>query len=908
MNYDPREHGCRCDECPLGAYYRKRGVWAPVVPEGPEDPKLILIGEEPGSQEVKFGRPMIGGSGQLLERDLNRLGYTRNEVYLDNALLCRPPGNDLVRFNTEFTAKINLKINEQNRGKPRSERLPRVPPPQVACRPHILEIANRAAQLGVPVITLGKLAYWAVTGRSSSVEKVRGSFGEFYRINFGPKEGNLAEVTPDSTNLVGDSSTVKVTATINPAYALRKPAYKDVLFRDLQRAVRWHNGKLEWNDPQRTLQSSHPTGEWLRDWLRRGTWWAWDVETTYEGDLQNKLRTVGIYSIDRHESVIIPWVSIDGQTGFAPGMTLRAPHVTDRIHPNAGWWDEFRDYHYYEIEGRLIQQALWEWFENPNQWKIGHFSNYFDLSVMHRHLGRFQGNSLVDQILLSRIWNSEFKRSLYFVGTMLTDVPSWKAAEDERKIAKDPRTYEELAAYNVVDIAVTGKTGPILLKHAQDQWPIAQLDHDVEAICREMHWTGLYVHEPRRAELEEVVRDKLKKERDIVLQVTGPNFNPDSTKQLGKLLYENWKLPIPLLTKTGKPSTSEDAIRILLTTPGLLSKEQSTMLSALWRGRGWAKELGTYLLNFRTKDKGGKVDLDGILRSDYGAHIPATGRISSSGAMNTQNIVKYLRSVIRPRPGHVFIISDYDQVELRLMSAAAQVSLYLEEFAKPGKPDPHAITALLVYGDKFKAELEHKKKTGEKTKMFSALRTFAKTFVYAVLYGGGVETVYDNVSKATDPDTGDLLFPNMGFMQVRACVESWKRNTPEVPRWWEETLRFAEIHGYVEEPILGRRRHMPELMRNEALNHPIQGGAGVLMGQGLQRLRRVFPPDFEQGLGIVNQMHDAVTIEVPESQAHAAAELTTELLTCEYPDRLPGMKFTTEAGAFMDWAEETKFE
>lgn len=938
-SFDPRKLGCRCDECPLGDYHRKRGIWTPVPPEGPKNANLVFIGEYPGFQEVRMRRPMIGASGQLLENTLNQLGVLRQDVYLDNAILCILPKNDLDAFVSQHVGALNEEIAAANKGKPKSERIPKALTPQQACRPHIQAVVDSAAERGALVTALGKTAHWSITGKSAKMAKVRGSFSEFIRVKEGPKAGLLVAPTPTLDAVLGNPPRIRFTTTINPAFAVREAPYKEVLLRDIQRGMRWLNNELDWQPP--VLKTIRPTAQELEDWLREPGWWSWDVETTGEGELQNKLRTIGLYCLRRLEGVIVPWVSIDGKTGFAPGLEGRPPQEfgggsLTLSHPRSSdiceskrrgevtpWWHDFEDFHYSEEDGRKIRRALVTWFESEKHRKIGHFSGYFDSRVIARHLGVEDMRAHFDQILLSRIWNSELPRSLYFVGTMFTDVPAWKAAEDDRKISHDPRSYEELAEYNAVDVKVTAITGSRLISRMKSDGKIAvsDLDHKIERVCDEMRVTGLYVHEPTRLEFEEEYREKKEVERKTIREVAGPDFNPASTKQLAELLYRKWKIPCPLLTKQGKESTSEDAIRKILTSEGILPQarepggERRVFIEALWRSRGIEKALSTVILPFRRRSQGGVVYDDGVMRSDYSAHIPATGRMSSGGnGQNTQNIEALLRRIIRPRPGHVFVISDFDQIELRLVSAIAGVESYMQAFRRPKSDplsDPHAVTALLIYGDFFQKAWDEYKITKNKVSLYTDLRRFAKIFVYAVIYGGTAETVYASVSKATDDD-GNLLFPDMTLEQVQGRVDAWMRNAPEIPRWWDKILRECSINGYVEEPILGRRRHMPALDRNKVLNLPIQGAAAAVMSLALLRLRDIFPPDFDRGIGIVNQMHDALTLEVPEDQAERAASIVTETLTSKF-DQVPGMTFTSEAKVCLDfseteWLKETEFE
>lgn len=1134
--FDPRTLGCRCDECPLGEFYRKLGSFAPVPPEGDPESEYVLIGDEPGPQEVQYGRPFVGPSGALLERTLNRLGVYRKQVFIDNGVMCRAPGNDLDTFNAQHTSAANAEVKKYNKGLARGEaKLPRVPTPQEACRPHIEALVDKAAARKATIITLGKNAYASVTGKRPAISNVRGSFVELVRAGHDLKTGKsiLVEPTPETAELFGHLPRIRVVATYNPAYAQKEgnAPFAEVLHRDLERAIRWHKGELQWENPiPNRLLSTHPDARWLADWLRRPGTYTWDLETApayresvedgrkelqdhYQHHRENKIRVLGIYCCERDEGVVIPWVSVDGRTGFAPGVlpegargawptppvlgwrpntwlappsrTLRAPWYTDqteawRVRGSTAeaWWlpDQFDDFHYNEWEGDLIWDALCGWYASNAHWKIGHFSNYFDKGTMLRHIGPVPLQAGVDQIILARMWNSELPRGLYFIGTMLTDVPAWKASKDDRVIARNPRSQQELSEYNLIDNYVVSRTYKPLIRASKEKWDIVDLDHRVQEICVEMSRLGLWIHEPTRAEIEEETRSKLAAEHKIVAEVAGKDFNPRSTQQLAKKLFEEWKYPIPELTKTAKPSTGEDAIRKLLTGfradgRGLLDDEHRIMLEAVWRSRGWQKDLSDVVLPMRVRSKGGIVHEDGVLRADYSAHIPATGRMSSGGpncfdgrteiltetgwvrfdelqqgvrvaqfhpetrgggtdpggsitwvaptdyvkaqfdgdmiqigsfatdlfvtpnhrcliyarnphgagsfmdfaahgypndlriakqlhildpvgpgsAMGspsavydtdardanvyrvpwsgvvycvsvpssyivvrrngkvaitgqTQNWRKRLRRMIRPRPGHLFVMADYDQIELRVMSAAAQVVAYLRVFADP-KGDPHAVTALLVYGAVFERELKIYQETGTKTERFTALRRFAKTFVYAVLYGGTAKTVYDNVSKAVDDD-GNLLFPGMTFAQVEAAVNAWMRNAKEIPSWWKHTWKLCEDLGYVEEPIMGRRRHMPAFLRNEALNMPIQAAAGIVMSKGLVRLREAIPPDFAEQTGIVNQMHDAATAEVPEARAEEFAQITTEALTLEFPDKLPNVVFSAKGEVAIDWSEK----
>lgn len=87
----PQAYGARCHECPLKGY-------KPVFGDGPQNPVLAFVGEAPGGEEESLGVPSVSANGELLIQWLSKLNLTRQEVFISNAIACRPPGNDLKGF------------------------------------------------------------------------------------------------------------------------------------------------------------------------------------------------------------------------------------------------------------------------------------------------------------------------------------------------------------------------------------------------------------------------------------------------------------------------------------------------------------------------------------------------------------------------------------------------------------------------------------------------------------------------------------------------------------------------------------------------------------------------------------------------------------------------------------------
>lgn len=155
--------GCRCHACPLGPAGKNGG--GPVLPELRDSAVLYVIGEAPGVNEVREGRPFVGASGDFLHRALGACGVRRYDVSLSNALLCRPRG--------ELRAYLKA-LGRRNRTRAGRRRSPDhavckapdwcadcrpIPSPIQCCRPRVLtEVASAKA-----ILTLGATAYAAVT-------------------------------------------------------------------------------------------------------------------------------------------------------------------------------------------------------------------------------------------------------------------------------------------------------------------------------------------------------------------------------------------------------------------------------------------------------------------------------------------------------------------------------------------------------------------------------------------------------------------------------------------------------------------------------------------------------------------------------------------------------------------------
>lgn len=931
---------------------------------------------------------------------------------------CRPPNNDWKLFHYRYVDKPNSRINAANkriakenrtrkeRGLPLEPLKALIPQPLDCCRPQLLRQVERTPN----IIAAGVTAYYALTGKRKSIRKIRGSFNDYWLM--ASTETGARYLTPAPEGWVPGNmqgvvfplgSTfikhVRILPTLHPAFVLRTPAWRPLFQGDVARFFRWMQGNLKWTPPKIFVA---PDERFLRDFLwdprigfhtvdcetdglnvldlgwtreeqdqgfkwanatlaqRKGVWkpeYAATAKQREKTPLPKvaKVRCVQIGAPDGR-CVVIPLRSVDGHTGM------------ERWYPSP-------------VTAARIVQILKDWLTDASRQKVGHNHLYFDNQMLKTEFG-IEVQNVTDTMILFRGAASELRRDLYTLGTFLTDVPDWKTGGDDRNVSVRPRSDHELHVYGATDVHVTAAVAPPLVQmvHARGQAQAMFTDHSMSHIAREMYALGIgRVNEPKRAALEEELLEKVTKYRSEIQRLTTPDWNPRSLADLTNLFVEKWGLPILGETPTGEPSWDDATLRAYRQA-GVLNPEQTALFDFLRGFRTADKILGTYVRPWRRwndyrrtstgKLVGGKVGPDGRLHAHFNVAAPKTGRISSSDP-NCQNVIEFVRALLEPEDGHLFVGADYDQIELRIVAALARLAGYLGVFKADG--DPHAVTSLLIYGEVFRECLElmldhkpgsavgggmsqwekftktgvpekptdaresalkfdatdpeksfqrtarylrehdglswpnedaarkHVAKVHRLSKMYKQLRVFAKTFVYAVIYGGTANTVYQSVSAAEDPKTGKLLFPDMTLKEVRTAYNAFMNNAPELKIWWEQTWEFARRNGYVTECITGYRRDFPEFERNEILNLPVQGAAAKIMTLGMIRLReRVAPGQFGPKTGIVMQVHDFAMVEVPEAQADEMCDTVQSSLTMTF-DQLAGVTCSAAAKKAANW-------
>ncbi len=375
-----------------------------------------------------------------------------------------------------------------------------------------------------------------------------------------------------------------------------------------------------------------------------------------------------------------------------------------------------------------------------------------------------------------------------------------------------------------------------------------ELFEKIEMPCAEvlakMQYTGIWVDKEELTEFGRNLKFEIEEKTNNIYRLCGQEFNINSTKQLGKVLFEDLKLPIQKKKKTGY-STDVEVLEKL--------REEHPVINEILDYRQLMKLNSTYVegmlpyINKRTER----------IHSYFHQTVTATGRISSAEP-NLQNIPtrfelgKNLRKVFKPQKGYVFIDADYSQIELRVFAHISNDINMINAF-KNGI-DIHKEVASKV----FNKNLEDVTKED---------RTKAKAVNFGIVYG------------ISDFGLSEQL--HMPRKEAKEYIEEYLNKYSGIKEYMEKIEESAKENGYVS-TIFGRRRYIPELQSQNfmvrqfgsrvALNMPIQGTAADIMKMAMIEVNKKIE---EKNLKskIVLQVHDELLLEVPEAEIEEAKEI-----------------------------------
>ncbi len=328
--------------------------------------------------------------------------------------------------------------------------------------------------------------------------------------------------------------------------------------------------------------------------------------------------------------------------------------------------------------------------------------------------------------------------------------------------------------------------------------------------------------------------------------LAGGQFNVNSPKQLGEILFDKLMLPTKKKTKTGY-STNADVLEWL--------KGKHPIIEEILEYRMLAKLKSTYVDGLIKV-----VGQDGRIHSSFQQTETRTGRISSTEP-NMQNIPvrtelgSSLRKFFLAQPGWVLIDADYSQIELRVLAHIANDSHMIEAFLSG--EDIHTTTAARVFNM-------------PPAFVTPAMRRNAKAVNFGIVYGIGAFSLSQDIG--------------VSVKEADQYIKSYLENYSGVKQYMEKTIADAKQNGYVS-TMFGRRRYLPELKSTNhnlkafgervAMNMPIQGSAADIIKIAMVRVYHRFLNE-NMKARLILQVHDELLVEAPAQEKDAACAILKE--------------------------------
>jgi len=416
------------------------------------------------------------------------------------------------------------------------------------------------------------------------------------------------------------------------------------------------------------------------------------------------------------------------------------------------------------------------------------------------------------------------------------------------------------------------------LKPKIEEQKLSSLYNDVEMalvpVLVEMEYNGVNLNKAFLNDYSQVLTEDIIGLRDKIYEQVGAEFNLDSPKQLGTMLFDKMEIPYKgKKTKTGQYSTNEETL--------LKLAEEHSIVNDILEYRTSNKLKSTYvdalpnLINPKT----------GRIHSSFNQAVAATGRLSSNNP-NLQNIPirtekgRKVREAFIPRSKEFTILSaDYSQVELRIIAALSKDEAMIQAF-KDGI-DIHKVTASKVY------KIDVDEVTDE-------MRRNAKTVNFGIIYG---ISAYGLSQR--------LKIPRK---EAQTLIDEYFTEYPSINKYMEDMKTFAKTNGYVE-TLLGRQRRLKDInsknatvrgfAERNAINSPIQGTAADLIKVAMIKIHEAMQQRNMQSK-LILQVHDELVFDAHNKETEELRKLVIDNMSTAMEIAVP---LIVDSGLGNNWLE-----
>jgi DNA polymerase-1 len=419
----------------------------------------------------------------------------------------------------------------------------------------------------------------------------------------------------------------------------------------------------------------------------------------------------------------------------------------------------------------------------------------------------------------------------------------------KKSLAEAAEAEADFLSYACQSAYTVWAARPILEKKLAETG-MDKLFHEIEMplsyVLYDMEREGIRVEAQELHRYGEALTGRIQELEQSIHEQAGENFNINSPKQLGEILFEKLHIPGGKKTKTGY-STAADILEKLA--------PDYPMINGILEYRGLTKLKSTYADGLSVY-----IGTDGKIHTSFNQTITATGRISSTEP-NLQNIPmrmelgRLIRKVFVPGEGHIFTDADYSQIELRILAHMSGDEQLIEAYRMD--EDIHRITAAKVFHTPL-------------SEVTALQRRNAKAVNFGIVYGISSFGLSQDLS--------------ISKKEAEGYIREYFSTYPGVKAFLDRTVEEARQNGYVT-TLFGRRRPVPELSSSNfmqrsfgervAMNSPIQGTAADVIKIAMIRVWKALRAAGCKSR-LILQVHDELLIETVKEEAEQVEQILRE--------------------------------
>ena len=520
-------------------------------------------------------------------------------------------------------------------------------------------------------------------------------------------------------------------------------------------------------------------------------------------------------------------------------------------------WSDNKGY-YIPLNSNILKidevlNELKPFFESPQIKKVGH-NLKFDMNVLFKYNIKVQ-YPIYDTMVAHYLINPDMRHNLNSLSESYLNYSPISIESLIGKRGKNQLSMKDISIEEITNYACEDADIALRLKNIFDEEleknQVKKIFNEIEipmiSVLNEMEAQGVKIDTKYLKKLEEEFETDLSILKEEIYKKCGEEFNLNSPKQLGDILFDKLRLVSkPKKTKTGQYSTSEEVLSELANDHDVIKKILD------WRSLD--KLQNTYVKSLPNEVS----NITDRIHSSFNQTVTSTGRLSSNNPnlqnipIRTQNGQKIRRAFVPRNNDFILMAADYSQIELRVIASISNEDNMIDAFLN--NKDIHTITASKIYNivpdDVSKVQ-----------------RGNAKTVNFGIIYGVSAF----GLSQQTE----------LNRVESKAMIENYFINYPRLKNYMSEQIEFARNHGYVQ-TIMGRRRYLTNInsqnnmlrssAERNAINAPIQGTAADIIKIAMINIHKKFKNQSLKSRMIL-QVHDELVFDVYKPEKEIVSEI-----------------------------------